>query len=266
MAATTTWKGSITFGLVNIGIGLTKALDDDTPGVELHQYDSSNNSRIRQKRVSEADGSEVPYERVRRGFQTSDNKIVLIDDAELEQLSSNKTVELVASIPRRDLDPILYDEAYYVTPTPTSEKAFSLLFWALTQAERPSVLIGKITLRTRPRMVAFMAHQMGTRLVVRMHTLRWAESVRPSIDAPVVEFRDEELELASKLVASLDGRINFADFTDPHAENMRSYIASKLAGDETLDPQPIAEVEAPTDLMAALEASVAQAKADRASS
>ena len=261
----TVWKGSISFGLVHIGVALSKAIGDPDE-IELHQYDRASGSRIRQKRVSEATGKEVPYADIVRGWDPGDGKVVLINEDDLERFTSDRNIELLSKVPWGSLDPILLDGAYNVVPTEGSEKAFALLF--STMVARGDGLVGKITMRSRPKLVAFQAHQNADGLAVRMHTLRYAETIRPSERVAPADLADAEIDLAAKLLDALDVGFDANAHADPYTTTLSAYLARAAKGLPVEAPEDGAEGagEGVSDLMAALEASVEAAKAARAES
>ncbi len=116
------WTGSISFGLVTIPVKLYNAVSRKT--VHFNQIDTRSNSRIRQKRVSEADGSEVPYEEIAKGYELESGDYVVITDDELAALDPKamRTIDIDEFVDLADIDPIFYDNAYYLAPkaTPTS--------------------------------------------------------------------------------------------------------------------------------------------------
>ena len=121
------WSGSISFGLVNVPVKLYTAVSRKT--VHFHQLHDADHSRIRQKRVCEADGEEVPYENIVKGYEISPDTYVVIDPDELDALDPKKTqtIEIEEFVDLAEIDPILYDQPYYVVPGTGAAKEVGLV-------------------------------------------------------------------------------------------------------------------------------------------
>ena len=110
------WSGSISFGLVNIPVKLFTAVSRKT--VRFNQIDAETGARVKQKRVSAADGEEVPYDRIVKGFELSSGDFVTVTEDELAALDpeAGRTIDIAEFVDLADIDPIFYDSAYYLVP------------------------------------------------------------------------------------------------------------------------------------------------------
>jgi DNA end-binding protein Ku len=110
------WSGSISFGLVNVPVKLYSAVSRKT--VHFHQLHDADGSRIQQKRVCVADGEEVPYEHIVKGYEVAPGRYVVIEPGELEALDPVKTkmIEVEQFVTPAEINPILYDQPYYLGP------------------------------------------------------------------------------------------------------------------------------------------------------
>ncbi|WP_055495606.1 Ku protein [Streptomyces sp. TP-A0356] len=250
------WTGWISFGLVSMPVRLFPATREHL--VQLHEVHAADGSRIRHRRVCEAEGREVDWQEVAKGYQTADGRTVVLREEDLEALPlpSRHVIEVLGFVPVDGLDPILFSRAYYAAPQQDlARRPYALLVAALTRAERAAV--AKVTLCTRERLAAVWPRRET--LVVQ--TLLWPEEVRepggPAVSAPLT---GQELELGSLLMAQLP-EPDFSSLHDEYAAALQQLVTAKETGGELArlaDPEPA------VDLVAALEASLRTA-ADRKS-
>jgi len=258
------WSGSISFGLVNVPVKLFSAVNRKS--VSFNQIDSRSGSRIRYKKVSAADETEVPAEAIVKGYELPSGQYVLIDDAELSALDpeATRTIDIEEFVDLTQIDPIFYDAAYYVAPDKATTKPYALL--ARAMEETGKVGVARFVMRSKQYLCAIRPKD-GKLL---LSTMVYADEVNDP--AAVKEFEaveatelsDKELAMARQLVESLSGDFDPEQFQDTHREKVLELIERKASGDTGLLEVP----EAPSsdkvvDLMAALEASVAAAKQAR---
>jgi DNA end-binding protein Ku len=249
------WSGSISFGLVNVPVKLYTAVSRKT--VQFHQLHDADGSRIQQKRFCAADGEEVPYENIVKGYEVSPGRYVVVEPAELEALDPKKTrlIEIEQFIDLSEIDPILYDQPYYLAPAAGAAKAYRLMLEAMRDAGK--VAIARVVLRQKEHLVALRA----TDEVLIMATLVFAdEVVAPStldeLSDAEVEVSERELKVARQLIEMLSGPFDATQYRDDYREAVLALIERKLAGEQiAVAPQAPAAPAAP-DLMAALQASV----------
>ncbi|HEX4035717.1 MAG TPA: Ku protein [Solirubrobacteraceae bacterium] len=251
------WSGSISFGLVNVPVKLYTAVS--RKAVHFHQLDESDQSRIRQKRVRESDGEEVPYENIVKGYEVSPDRYVVIEPAELEALDPKKTkmIEIEQFVDLAEIDPILYDQPYYVVPATGAAKAYRLMVDAMRDSGR--VGIARVVLRQKEHLVAL--RPKGE--VLLMETLIFADEVvsPDTLDevaaSTEAEVTDRELNVARQLIEMLSGPFDPEQYRDEYREAVLALIEAKVAGEEiSLAPAASAEPAVVPDLMAALQASV----------
>ena len=259
------WSGSISFGLVNIPVKLFSAVK--RKNVRFNQIDAKSGSRVRQKRVSAATGDEVDYDDIVKGYELPTGEYVTITEDELAALDPEavKTIDLEEFVDLVDIDPIFYDSAYYLAPSPDTQKPYKLLVAAMEEAGK--VGIARFVMRTKQYLAAI--RPVDGRLL--LSTMVYADEIVSTDEVELfdgldeVEVSDKEIDMARQLIASLE-----ADFEpDKHSDTYRlavlDLIDRKAAGEATVvaatsDDDAGASV---VDLMAALEASVAEAKKAR---
>ena len=168
------WSGAISFGLVNVPVKLYTAVSRKT--VHFHQLHDADGARIQQKRVCSKDGEEVPYENIVKGYEVSPGQYVVVEPAELDALdpAKTRTIEVEQFVDPAEIDPMLYDQPYWVVPVPGAAKAYRLMLRAMADAQK--VAIGRVVLRQKGHLVALRPH--GDLLT--METMIYADEVVPA--------------------------------------------------------------------------------------
>jgi DNA end-binding protein Ku len=252
------WTGAISFGLVNVPVKLYSATSPKT--VRFHQLSSKTGTRVRQKRVDPSTGEEVAYEDIVKGYELSPDRYVLIEPEELEALDpkATKTIDIEEFVDLADIDPIYYDHSYYLAPTTGGAKAYQLLLEAMDAAGK--VAIGRVVIRSKQQLCALRP----TNGVMTMSTMLFGDEVLSpdridELDAVgEAEASKRELTMAQQLIDSLSAEFDPTKYHDEYRERVLDLIERKAAGEE-IAVAPQAEEEAPApDLMAALEASLAE--------
>jgi DNA end-binding protein Ku len=258
------WSGAVSFGLVNIPIKLFNAVSRKS--VHFNQIDSRTGSRIQYKKVSAADGEEVPSEAITKGYQLSSGEYVLIGDDELASLDpeSSRTIEIEQFVDLSEIDPVFYDAAYYVAPDKAARKPYALLVKAME--EEGKVAIARFVMRTKQYLAALRPKDG----VLLLSTMVYADEVNDPREVGEIdgvadtEVSDRELRMAAQLIESLSEPFQADDFQDTYRNQVLELVERKAAGEEELVPAPAPQAEERVvDLMAALEASVKEAKAAR---
>jgi DNA end-binding protein Ku len=254
------WTGAISFGLVNVPVRLYTATSPKT--VRFHQLSSKTGTRIKQKRVDPSTGEEVPYEDIVKGYELSPDHYVLVEPEELDALDpkATKTIDIEEFVDESEIDPIYYDHSYYIAPSTGGTKAYRLLLDAMREAGK--VGIGRVVIRSKQQLCALRP----TGNVMTMSTMLFGDEVLAPDRIDELEAVGEaeatkrELTMAQQLIDSLSSEFDPTKFRDEYRERVLELIERKAAGEE-IAVQPQAEEEAPApDLMAALEASLAEVR------
>jgi DNA end-binding protein Ku len=256
------WSGTISFGLVAIPMKLYNAVNRKS--VSFNQLDERTMSRIRYRKVSDETGEEVPDENIVKGFEVSKGRYVIVDPDELEPFipAATRSVELEEFVDLSDIDPVYFDNSYYVAPD-GSPKPYVLLARAMEEAGK--VAIGRFVMRNKQYTAAIRAvdgHLMMSTLAYGDEVVK-PESIDELNGIEDVDVSDREVKMAEALVASLADDFHPEKFHDDYREQVLDLIAKKAAGEEFEVPEPAAEKPKIVDLMAALEASVEAAKQSR---
>ena len=257
------WKGAITFGLVNVPVKLYSATEDHD--IKLHQVHDEDGGRIRYQRTCEIDGQVVPYEHIAKAYDDGDRR-VMITDEDLQALPSEKSreIDVVEFVPADQVDPIMFEKAYYLEPDSRSSKAYVLLRRTLEQTDR--VAIVKFALRQKTRLAALRVKDD----VLTLQTLLWGDEVREakfkSLDEKV-DISDRELKMSAALVKEFEADFEPEKFADDYQEQLRELIDAKLekgdafSTEETFGDRAEAEEGGEVlDLMEALRRSVEQSR------
>ena len=258
------WSGAISFGLVNIPIKLYAAVSRKT--VHFNQLDSRTGARIRLKKVSAADGDEVPSEAIVKGYELASGEYVTVGDDELAALDpeASRTIDIEEFVDLVDIDPLFYDSAYYVAPDKATLKPYALLTKAMEESGK--VGIARFVMRSKQYLCA--VRPKDGKLV--LSTMVYADEVNDPAEIGEiaglddVDVSDKELGMARQLIASLSDDFDAERFEDTYRNRVLDLIEQKASGKTEIVAPPAALTEDKVvDLMAALEASVKEAKAAR---
>jgi len=225
------WKGSITFGLVNVPVKVYSATEDHD--VELHQVHDADGGRIRYQRRCEVCGNIVDYAHIDKAF-TDGDKTVVITDADLKSLPEERSreIDVVEFVPSDQLDPIMFDRSYYLEPDGSSPKAYVLLRRTLEQTDRTAIV--HFALRQKTRLAALRVRDD----VLMLQTLLWDDEVRvaefPALETSV-KISDRELDLSAALVDSFAADFTPGDYTDEYQAQLRRLIEEKLEKGDSID-------------------------------
>ena len=258
MPPRTIWSGSLSFGLVNVPVGLYPATADKS--IHFNQFEEGTSDRIRYKKVNERTGEEVPTDRIVRGVDVGGGEYVMVTDDELEASEPERSheVEVIGFIDLDEIDPIYFRASYYLAPTSGgADKAYALLRAAMKRSNK--VAIASLIMRNKEYLVAIRPN--GDGLV--LETLYFADEIRalgrdlPSLPADDA-VNDRELEVADLLIGAMTMPWEPTRYHDTHQEALHELIERKREGETivTGDRTPKAPV---LDLMAALEASMRSA-------
>jgi DNA end-binding protein Ku len=256
------WKGAVSFGLVSIGVKLYSATEEKD--IRFHQVHRSDGGRIKYKRTCSVCGEEVSYDDIAKGFDLGGGEMVILTDEDFKDLPliSSRSIDVHQFVPADQVDPILYNKAYFLEPEAVATKPYVLLRDALIESDR--VAIVKVALRQREQLATLRVRDG----VMVLNTMLWPDEIRAAsfdfLDEDIAP-RAQELAMASSLIDSMAADFKPEEFTDDYRAALQQVIDSKVSGKEIVAPPEVEEAPSGTvDLMAALRASVERAKAARA--
>ncbi len=212
--------------------------------------------------MSEASGEEVSNERIRKGYEISPGQYVVVSDDEIRSLApkASRMIEIEDFVDLAEIDPLYFEQPYYLVPDPTTIKPYQLLVEAMTELGK--VAIGRLVMRSKESLVAIRPLDG----VLCMETMRYADEVLPRAgllgdDVEVAEPSERELAMARQLIEALSDQFEPDRYHDQYREQLRDLISRKAAGEEIVAEPQVEEPGTVVDLMAALEASLARAGA-----
>jgi DNA end-binding protein Ku len=254
------WKGAVSFGLVSIGVKLYSATEEKS--IRFHQVHRDDGGRIRYQRVCSVCGAQVSYDDIAKGYDLGGGEIVVLTDEDFEDLplSTSRAIDVLEFVPADQIDPIMFNKAYYLEPEDNAAKPYVLLRDALADSER--VAIVKIALRQREQLATLRVREG----LLVLNTMLWPDEVRVPDFAfldEAVEAREPELAMAASLIDSMTGDFDTKAYTDDYREALQEVLDAKIEGREVAAPAELEEAPAAVDLMAALRASVERAQAAR---
>jgi DNA end-binding protein Ku len=258
------WKGTISFGLVEIPVGLYAASDDSSLHFSL--LDKRDLAPVGYERINKKTGEAVDWENIVRGYDQGEGQYVLVTDDELKQANAEatETIEIVEFVDVDDIDSVFYDRPYYLGPLSRGGKAYALLRATLLRTGK--VGIARVVIRTRQYVAALTVR--GRVLVLNLlryaHELRSADELGlPSDNLEELGIAPRELELAERLVAGMEGKWQPEKYTDQYRDQVLALIAAKAKTGEAASvatPRRRA-VTGAADIMELLKASLQHAKA-----
>ena len=211
------WTGSITFGLLNVPVKLYSAVS--SRAIRFRELREKDGSRVRHRRVAEEDGEEVAYEEIVKGYEISPDQYVVLTRDELEALDPKKTkaIEIEDFVDLDQIDPIYFNQPYYVGPAPGAERAYALLAQAM--GEQRKVAIARFVMRNKESLAAIRATDDG---VLTLATMRFADEVvhrtssRTRSARADVEPKKREVEMAKALIESLSNDFDPESYEDEY--------------------------------------------------
>lgn len=265
----TIWNGSITFGLVNIPVGLALATkpaarQSDVSFRTLHRECGT---PIKQKRWCPVHDREVGADEIVKGWEVAKGEFVFVEDADLEaimQQDDSRSIEIQSFVPLGEVDPVYFDRTYYLAPASASaqRRPYVLLLRALQESGMGA--IGRFVLRGQENFA--LIRPRGDALA--LETLFVAEDVRSQAEIEEAvgdtEVKEAELELARQVIDSLAGEFEPESLVSEYRRDLRQMLEAKLAGEEIQRPEPVPEETPAVDLMEALRRSVDEAQKKKA--
>jgi len=261
------WKGAISFGLVSIPVGVFSAVEREQ--LAFHLLDGRDLSPVRNRRVNERTGEEVPWESIVKGYQLEDGRWVTLDDEDFRSanVKASSTIDVLGAVCRDEVEAQFYDTPYFLAPEPVGVKPYALLREALKAAGR--VAVAQFVMRTRQRLAVIVPEGDALLLeVVRYpYELRSAEGLDlPSSDLTALAVTEAELQLAEQLVKTIETEWDPSAYRDTYRDDLMALIERKAAG-EAIEieeaPAPSAQV---VDIAELLKRSVEEARRAKAAS
>jgi len=255
------WRGAISFGMVSIPVKLYSATEQkDVRFRLLHKTDGA---PIKEKRVCTADGKEVEWEDLVRGYEVGKGEYVILDPEEIDEAKpeSATTIEIGDFVKLTEIDPIYFERSYFLEPNDVGAKPFTLLKRALEETGRTAV--ARVVIRTKERLATIRPYDD----TLILETMFWPDEIRStgSLDVPEggeATVRAKELDMARSLVENLSDRFKPEEYRDEYRVALEELIARKLKGEQRSAKRRKPEPKV-TDLMDALKQSVEASRSSR---
>ena len=230
------WKGSISFGLVNIPIGLYPATRKEE--LKFRLLRKTDLSPVNYKRVAEKDGKEVPWDQIVKGYEYEKGKYIVLKDEDFQRvdLEATQTVDIQDFVDLEEINPIFFYKPYYLEPQKGGDKAYALLRDSLAQKKK--VGIAKVVIKTR-EYLAGVKPEDGALVLELMH---FADELADTSQLHIpkkAEVGKRELNMATALIDSMSAKWNPEKYKDDYREALMEVIEEKVeAGGKEIEEKP----------------------------
>ncbi len=251
------WKGSISFGLVNIPVSLFPATHREE--LKFHMLRSTDLSPINYKRVAEADGKEVPWEQIVKGFQYEKGKFVVLKDEDFKRvdIEATQTVDIIDFVQLDEVDPMYFNKPYYLEPGKGGGNAYALLRDVLKETGRAG--IAKVVIKTRQH----LASVKPLKDVLVLEIMHFSDELTDANELKVPESAHKpgakEIQMAKALVEQMTDNWDPSKYTDDYTSALMKVIDEKVeSGGKDLPAAPRAAKKSGKviDLLAVLQQSL----------
>src|SRR5918995_1662495 len=256
------WRGSLSFGLVNVPVALYSGVRDRD--LHFHQLHEKDTARIDMRRFCAEEDVEIPLEEVGHAYELESGKSVVVTDEDLEAVAPRKTrtIDIEAFVDLADIDPVYFDHPYFLAPTGESEgprRAYQLLVEAMGRSD--GVALGRFVMRTKEYLVAIRVREERLALT----TMLFGDEARPTkgIDTGGRKTSGKKLDHAVALIDALSTDWDPSAYRDCYRARLEDVIDRKRKGKRISAPKPEKEPSPVPDLMVALERSLAEATGQR---
>ena len=261
----TIWNGSISFGLVNIPVGMALATKPAArqSDVSFRMLHRECGTPIKNKRWCPQHDREVSNDEIVKGWEVAKGQFVFVEDSDLEALETaddSRTIAITRFVELEQVDPIYFDRTYFLAPADAvaQRRPYVLLLDAMKETNTAAV--GKFVRQGAEHFC--LIRPKGNALA--LETLFLAEDVRSQAEieeaVEEIDVKDAELELARQVIGSLAADFDPQELVSDYRRDLKALLEAKLAGEEIKAPEPVEEKAPVIDLMEALKASVAEAQ------
>jgi len=252
------WKGSISFGLVNIPIKMFTATEEKD--IKFRYLHKECNTPLKYKKMCPTCNKEVKEDEIVRGYEYELGHFIIINEQDLLALKSevdDKAIDILDFVNLSEIDPIYFDKSYYLSPQDTGGKAYTLLRQAMNDTGK--IAIAKMTIRNKQTLAALRVYKN----VLVLETIFYPDEVRSVSQIPGLPeaaiVNEKELAIATKLIENLTAEFEPDKYTDEYREALQDLINKKIQGQE-IEIAPEVPHRNVIDLMEALQASLNETK------
>jgi DNA end-binding protein Ku len=261
------WKGSLSFGLVNIPVALHPAEKEED--LSFNQLDKRDLSPVGYKRINKKTDKEVPWNHIVRGYQYERGSYVVVTDQDLRRanVEATQTIDIVGFVQGGQISPLYYERPYYLEPMKGGSKAYALLRETLSRTGM--VGIASVVIRTRQHMAAVLERKA----VLVLEILRWAHEIRDidGLDVPDerrTKISKKEADMAVRIVKGMAEKWNPRKYKDTYADDLMALIRKRVKSGKTTEidesePAPKRKGGVVVDLMPLLKKSLEMNRSGR---
>ncbi len=256
----TVWKGSISFGLVNIPVKMFTATEDKD--IRFKYIHRECHTPVKYKKTCPSCNKDVQPEDIVKGYEYEPGRFIILTEEDFEsiEVKSEKTVEILDFVKLEEVDPVYFDKTYFLGPQETGGKAYTLLREALSGKQR--IAVAKITIRDRESLAVIRVY----RNVLVLETIFYPDEVRDSKQVPGVpenlQTSKAELDMATQLIDNLTTEFNPDKYSDTYRERLLEKINAKVEGKDFVVKKET-DKENIVSLMEALKQSIQMSKGNR---
>jgi DNA end-binding protein Ku len=251
----TVWKGSISFGLVNIPVRMFTATEERD--IRFRQLHKECHTPIKYAKVCPHCDREVGTDEIIRGYEFEKGNFVVVRDEDLEAITpeTRRAIEILAFVDLSEIDPIYFAKSYYLSPQETGEKAYALLRAAMQQTGK--IAVAQVTMRNRQSLAVVRLYEH----CIVLETIYYPDEVRPVNQVPAlpasdVTLSETERKMAAELISQMTTAFEPEKYKDDYRNQLKGLIEQKLEGQEVTAAPAIPRANV-VDLMEALKESLA---------
>lgn len=250
----TVWKGSISFGLVNIPVKMFTATEERD--IRFRQLHKECHTPIKYTKMCPHCQREIEASEIVRGYEYEKGHFVIIDDADLEAITpeTRRAIEILDFVDLKDIDPIYFDKSYFLSPQETGDKAYSLLRAAMEETGK--IAVAQVTMRNRQSLAVVRLYEH----CIMLETIFYPDEVRsvgqvPALPDTGIALSENELRMATELINNMTVPFDPGKYTDEYRSELQAMIEKKLEGQEIATSPAVPRTNV-IDLMQALRESL----------
>lgn len=250
----TVWKGSISFGLVNIPVRMFTATEERD--IRFRQLHKECHTPIKYAKMCPHCQREVDASEIVRGYEYEKGHFVMVDDDDLEAITpeTRRAIEIIDFVDLSEIDPVYFNKSYFLSPQDTGEKAYSLLRSAMEQTGK--IGVAQVTMRNRQSLAVIRLYEH----CIMLETIYYPDEVRsvsqvPALPEATVTLAENELKMATELIGNMTIPFDPTKYTDDYRSDLQKLIEKKLEGQEIATAPTVARTNV-IDLMQALKESL----------
>ena len=252
--AASVWTGYLTFGLISMPVRLFSGARGAR--VSFHMLHRDDHVRVKQQLVCPAEDRAIDRSEVVKGYEFRKGEYVIIEPEEIKKIEPKtaKAMEILEFVKQEEIDPVYFESSYYLAPEEAARKPYALLVKAMK--ETGYVGVAKLAMHNREYTAFLRPYEKG----LMLHTMYYQEEIReaPDFGTEHASLKEGEVKVAHQLIEALAAKWDPTKYYDTFEENLKKLIKAHMEGKEVVAVEKPRPSAAPTDLMAALKASLAQ--------